>query len=112
MNPILGLQLWSVRNALQADPVGTLEKIAWHFGEPFADASAIPLYHLSRITRDYVTVALNGDGGDTAHQRAGHLAAQYTRSAGDRNRAIFEIVPRREFLQIQLESLLIICRLV
>jgi asparagine synthase (glutamine-hydrolysing) len=41
-----------------------LEKIAYHFGEPFADASAIPLYHLSMLTRDHVTVALNGDGGD------------------------------------------------
>lgn len=28
MNPKLGLQLWSVRNALQADTFGTLEKIA------------------------------------------------------------------------------------
>lgn len=42
----------------------TLEKIASHFGEPFADASAIPLYHLSILTREHVTVALNGDGGD------------------------------------------------
>jgi asparagine synthase (glutamine-hydrolysing) len=42
----------------------TLEKIASHFGEPFADASAIPLYHLSLLTRQTITVALNGDGGD------------------------------------------------
>jgi asparagine synthase (glutamine-hydrolysing) len=42
----------------------TLEKISRHFGEPFGDASAIPLYHLSVLTRQYVTVALNGDGGD------------------------------------------------
>jgi asparagine synthase (glutamine-hydrolysing) len=46
------------------DLPATLEKIASHFGEPFADASAIPLYHLSRLTRETVTVALNGDGGD------------------------------------------------
>lgn len=46
------------------DIPATLEKIAWHFGEPFADASAIPLYHLSVLTRGHVTVALNGDGGD------------------------------------------------
>ena len=41
-----------------------LPKIAVHFGEPFADSSAIPVYHLSRVTRDSVTVALSGDGGD------------------------------------------------
>ncbi|HEX2698407.1 MAG TPA: asparagine synthase (glutamine-hydrolyzing), partial [Anaerolineales bacterium] len=46
------------------DIPATLEKIVYHFGEPFADASAIPLYHLSLLTRQYVTVALNGDGGD------------------------------------------------
>lgn len=46
------------------DIPATLEKIACHFGEPFADASAIPLYHLSMMTREHVTVALNGDGGD------------------------------------------------
>lgn len=49
---------------IYGDIPSTLEKIASHFGEPFADASAIPLYHLSVLTREHVTVALNGDGGD------------------------------------------------
>ncbi len=44
----------------------TMEKLASHFGEPFADPSAIPLFYLSKLTREYVTVALNGDGGDEA----------------------------------------------
>lgn len=35
-----------------------------HYGEPYADSSAVPTYHLSRVTREHVTVALNGDGGD------------------------------------------------
>ena len=46
------------------DIPATLEKITCHFGEPFADASAIPLYHISRMTRQHVTVVINGDGGD------------------------------------------------
>lgn len=46
------------------DIPATLETITRHFGEPFADSSAIPLYHISKMTREHVTVALNGDGGD------------------------------------------------
>lgn len=41
-----------------------LPKIAWHYGEPYADPSALPSYYVSEETRKFVTVALNGDGGD------------------------------------------------
>lgn len=34
------------------------------YGEPYADSSAIPTYYVARETKRYVTVALNGDGGD------------------------------------------------
>jgi asparagine synthase (glutamine-hydrolysing) len=45
---------------------GAIETIMAHIGEPFADPSALPSFYLSKLTRQYVTVALNGDGGDEA----------------------------------------------
>lgn len=41
-----------------------LPEIIEMMDEPFADASAIPTYLLSKFTRQQVTVALSGDGGD------------------------------------------------
>ena len=42
----------------------TYEKIIINFDEPFADSSAIPTYFISKKTKDFVKVALTGDGGD------------------------------------------------
>lgn len=41
-----------------------LPEIVQIMDEPFADASAVPIYLLSKFTRRQVTVALSGDGGD------------------------------------------------
>jgi|RhiMethySRZTD1v2_1073278.scaffolds.fasta_scaffold202783_2 asparagine synthase (glutamine-hydrolyzing) len=41
-----------------------LPKIVWHYDEPFGDPSAVPSYAISELTRQYVKVVLNGDGGD------------------------------------------------
>ncbi|MEM4205020.1 MAG: asparagine synthase (glutamine-hydrolyzing) [Candidatus Methanomethylicaceae archaeon] len=41
-----------------------LPKLIWHLEEPFADASFIPAYFVSREARQFVKVALTGDGGD------------------------------------------------
>ena len=55
----------STRSSRSArDAVEILPKIVRHYGEPFADSSAIPSFYLSELTRRHVTVALNGDGGD------------------------------------------------
>ncbi len=51
---------------VRPDALEILPRLAWHYGEPFGDSSAVPTYYLSRLTRDHVTVALNGDGGDEA----------------------------------------------
>ena len=49
---------------VKEDAVKILPKLIWHYDEPYADSSALPSYYLSQMTRKYVTVALNGDGGD------------------------------------------------
>ena len=46
-------------SALEAVP-----RLVWHYGEPFADSSALACFHLAELARGHVKVALAGDGGD------------------------------------------------
>lgn len=49
---------------VEPDIVELLPKLVSSYEEPYADPSAIPTYLIAEKTREFVTVALNGDGGD------------------------------------------------
>lgn len=49
---------------VRPDVAALLERIVWHYGEPFADPSALPTFCLAQLARRGVKVALSGDGGD------------------------------------------------
>lgn len=57
-----------------------------HYGEPYADSSALPTFQLSKLAREHVTVALNGDGGD-------ELFAGYDRYVALRFADVLERLP-------------------
>jgi asparagine synthase (glutamine-hydrolysing) len=49
---------------VRPDAIEVLPLLVEHYGEPYADSSAVPTYYVAKETRKHVTVALNGDGGD------------------------------------------------
>jgi asparagine synthase (glutamine-hydrolysing) len=53
-----------VEQQLGLDVLETLEELVAHYGEPFADSSAICTYHVTRAAAEHVKVMLSGDGGD------------------------------------------------
>jgi asparagine synthase (glutamine-hydrolysing) len=77
-------------NALEVLPT-----LVEHYGEPYADSSAIPTYYVAHETRKHVTVALNGDGGDESF-------AGYERHAAMRLAEAYRRVPnilRKAFVE-------------
>jgi asparagine synthase (glutamine-hydrolysing) len=59
---------------VRPEAVELLPKLVRHYGEPFADHSAIPSFYLAEMARGHVTVALTGDGGDEAFGGYGRYA--------------------------------------
>ena len=82
---------------VEPDAAAVLPRLVWHYGEPFADPSAIPTWYVSEIARRKVTVALNGDGGDESF-------LGYNRYRAMRHLARLDGVPR--WSRLGLERLL------
>lgn len=82
--------LWQTEHhefIVKADALAILPKLVRHYGEPYADSSAIPTFYVSQMTRRSVTVALNGDGGDESfagYERylGNHIAERANRFPG------------------------------
>jgi asparagine synthase (glutamine-hydrolysing) len=51
---------------VKPDAAAVLPMLVHHYGEPYADSSAVPTFYVCRLARAHVTVALTGDGGDEA----------------------------------------------
>lgn len=72
---------------VKASALDILPRLVWHYDQPFGDPSAIPSYAIAKLTRQHVTVALNGDGGDESF-------AGYDRYVPNRRARHGDIVPR------------------
>lgn len=68
------------------DAEGVISALPFVYDEPFADSSQIPTLLVSRLTRQHVTVALSGDGGDELF--AGYPRYQLTESLWQRSTRI------------------------
>ncbi len=62
---------------VEPDALSILPKLVRHYGEPYADSSAIPTFYVAQMTRRHVTVALNGDGGDESFAGYERYLANY-----------------------------------
>ncbi|HXH82340.1 MAG TPA: asparagine synthase (glutamine-hydrolyzing) [Candidatus Tectomicrobia bacterium] len=89
-------------HALVVDPATAtlLPDLIRSFDEPFADSSAVPVYCVSRLARQHVTVALSGEGGDEVFAGyetyvAGKLARLYQRLPAIVGRRLVPGVVRR-----------------
>jgi asparagine synthase (glutamine-hydrolysing) len=80
--------------------LGLIPRLPVLLDEPLGDASIIPTYLLSAFTRQHVTVALGGDGGDELFagyptMQAHRLAGYYLRAPAALRRVVVEPAVRR-----------------
>jgi asparagine synthase (glutamine-hydrolysing) len=88
----LGVELHS--EIVTPDVVTILQELFAHYGEPFADTSAIPTWCVARLARRHVPMVLSGDGADEAF--AGYTRYDaWVRDTLPRNLARFTRQPRR-----------------
>jgi asparagine synthase (glutamine-hydrolysing) len=74
---------------VRPDAMEVLPLLVEHYGEPYADSSAIATYYVARETRKHVTVALNGDGGDESFAGYERYAAMQLAEKYHRLPAVF-----------------------
>jgi asparagine synthase (glutamine-hydrolysing) len=67
-------------------PAELIEKVVSHYGQPFADSSALPSLAISAVASKYVKVVLNGDGGD-------EVFGGYRRYIAARNQGFLNLIP-------------------
>lgn len=77
----------------QQQVTDVLESVVFAADQPLADTSLMATYLLAKLTREHVTVALTGDGGDEAF-------GGYTRYTLDRLLRLYRLVPRPIRLQL------------
>ena len=81
------------------DLSGAIEEMVCYLDEPLADAGAVPLWFLSELSREHVTVALSGEGSDELFggyitYRADYLAGRARRFPGALRRSLLALLRR------------------
>jgi asparagine synthase (glutamine-hydrolysing) len=78
------------------DFFGVLPKLVWHEDEPIAHPSSVPLYFVSALARQHVTVVLTGEGSDELLAGYGKYprVAWNWRAGGVYQRAVPSIIRR------------------